>query len=340
MTSRRVFGSGLTAIVVSAFSIVTGVGCGGGGAASGTGGAGGSGNAGGTTGGTGVVYKACTAETVVGNFGVTLDEGMGTPYATFAGRVRDGVYPLTYWKTDSTVGKCKMVVRPTCTPTCATGTSCGVGSQCIAEPTSHSVGAVDVAGLSVAIAGLAPAGNQYNKDLSAGAYPPAAAGTLVTLHAAGGDYATFTLAAREVEPLEFAGTGITVNRNQALPFTWTAPASGAHGKILAVLNIAYHGGGKNRIECEVDDTGAAEIPAELINKLLDAGTAGFPTLALTRRSVDSTTLAPPGCIEFEVSAYRERQVTVCPQPGMCIISCGQEAPCPTGMACGNDKKCS
>jgi hypothetical protein len=132
-----------------------------------------------------------------------------------------------------------------------------------------------------------------------------------------------------IEPLQFAGTGLTLNRGQPLSFTWTAPAK-VTGKIQAALNIAYHGGGRYRIDCDFDDDGAGEIPAALIDKLLDQGTAGFPTLALTRRSVDSTMVASLGCVEFEVNAFRQREITVCPMPNQCIITCGPDKPCPTG----------
>lgn len=332
---------------LGAFVAVLGiVGCGGGGNGGGSGGKSGSGGSSGTgNSGGGLVYKPCSPETNVGGFSVLLVEAMeSTPaYATFSGRVRDGVNPLTYVKAEATDGSCRLTVKPTCTPACTSPQQCSVGDMCASEPMSHTVGAISVTGLSTAITGLmavSAQGNQYNKDLSAGAYPPAAAGAAVTLSAAGGDYTAFTLTARGIEPLEFAGTNLTVNRGQPLAFTWTPPAQGATGKIQATLNVAYHGGGKYRIDCEFDDDGTGEIPASLIDKLLDQGTAGFPTLALTRRSVDSTTLAPPGCIEFEVNAYRERQITVCPMPNKCIVSCGPDKPCPTGQSCGNDKKCS
>jgi len=336
-------------MIVAAVATVMGLssmGCGGGGNGGGSGGKGGGGTSGGTGNSSGgLVFKPCSAETNVGGFSVLLvDKSDTTPeYATFGGRVRDGVNPLDYLKVDTADGSCRLMVKPTCSPACTAPQLCGVGDKCVAEPVSHNVGAVDVTGLSTPITGLAAIsaqGNQYNKDLSAGAYPPAAAGGTVTLSAAGGDYTPFTLTARGIEPLVFPGTGITVNRGKPVAFTWTAPAGTPTGKIQATLNVAYHGGGKYRIDCDFDDDGSGEIPAALVDKLLDQGTAGFPTLALTRRSVDSTTLTPPGCIEFAVNAYRERQVTVCPMPDKCIVSCGPDKPCPTGQACGNDKKCS
>lgn len=346
MTNGSVAGRILLAAGI-AVVVATNVGCGGGGGG-GTGGHGGAGSgSGGSQGGTGnttggLVYKACTPETLVGGFSVLLvDRQESTPeYAAFAGRVRTGVDPLTYLKTDTANGSCRLTVKPMCSPACSAPQLCGVGDACAAEPTSVSLGAVGVTGLSMPITGLGPQNGQYNKDLSAGTYPPFSPGTPLTLSAEGGSYSPVMLTVSGIEPLEFPGTGITVNRGQPLAFTWTAPAK-VTGKILATLNIAYHGGGKYQIDCDFDDDGSGEIPAALIDKLLDQGTAGFPTLALTRRSVDSAMVASLGCVEFEANAYRIREVTVCPMPNKCIITCGADKPpCPTGQACGNDKKCS
>lgn len=319
-------------------------GCGGGGTSTGEGGAGGT-SAGGSGGGA-VVYRPCAAESRVGGFGVLLVENIdavGPPYAMLSGRVRDGVDPITYLEAKASAGDCKLVARPICAPACARPELCGVGARCVREPLSRSVGTVDVTGLSVAVAGVPAIASQYTKDLSEAPFPPAAPGAPVTLRTSGGDYAPVTLTARGIEPLDFPGAGIVVTRGASLAVAWTPPAAGATGKVDAILNIAYHGGGSAEIECVFDDDGAAEIPAALIDQLIDQGTAGFPILSLNRRSVDSVALAPldpPGCIEFAVSAYRERQITVCPQPGVCVISCGVGMPCPDGMACGNDKKCS
>jgi hypothetical protein len=332
-------------LIAAGISVVmaTNIGCGGGGGG-GTGGHGGSGGSAGGTGNTSgaLVFKPCTPEMRVGGFSILLvDKQESNPeYATFAGQVRDGVDPFTYLRTDTTNGSCRLTAKPTCSTACSPPQVCGVGDACAPEPTSVSVGAVDVTGLTIPITGLDLRNGLYNKDLSSGTYPPLSAGTPLTLSATGGAYSPLMLTISGIEPLEFAGTGITVNRGQALAFTWTAPAK-VTGKIQATLNIAYHGGGRYQIDCDFDDDGSGEIPAALIDKLLDQGTAGFPTLALTRRSVDSTTVASLGCVEFEVNAFRQREVTVCPMPNKCIITCGADKPpCPTGQACGNDKKCS
>ena len=111
IAGRILFATGIAA------AMATNVGCGGGGG----GGTGGHGGSGGNAGGTGntsgaLVFKPCTAETNVGGVGVFLVDKMeSTPeYATFGGKVRTAVDPLTYLKTDSASGSCRLTVKPTC----------------------------------------------------------------------------------------------------------------------------------------------------------------------------------------------------------------------------------
>ena len=137
-----------------------------------------------------------------------------------------------------------------------------------------------------------------------------------------------------------------VTRNKALNVTWTPPPSGGAARIFMSMDIAHHGGGAARIECDVPDTGSATIPAGLINQLLDRGSAGFPKLTLTRRTVDSVTIAP-GCVDFLVSSSVERPLT---GGGRGVVHLHQRrhgkslrrgdggtVPCPTGRPVGNSQ---
>jgi len=117
-----------------------------------------------------------------------------------------------------------------------------------------------------------------------------------------------------------------------------APAQPGGTRILASLDIAHHGGVAARIECDFADDGSAEIPATLIDQLIERGTAGYPELTLTRRTVDSTTIAP-GCVEFQVASVIAREVTLCLSAGNCIVSCVQGAACPSGEPCPANLKC-
>jgi hypothetical protein len=84
----------------------------------------------------------------------------------------------------------------------------------------------------------------------------------------------------------------------------------------------------------VEDDGELVIAADLVTQLVDRGVAGFPTVTVTRRSVDSTMIAP-GCVELEIGAQVIREVAI---PG--LSSCSNERPCPDGQTCQSDLTCS
>jgi hypothetical protein len=327
-------------IVLVAWSLV-GAGCGGGGGGptgGGGSGGGGSGNVGGSS--SSGLNRPCTDASRVGTFAVELLEEQTS--TSIAGGIRTGVLPANVWQQVATAGDCRLIVGPTlaCNPACTNPQICAGQNQCIDEPRYRGVGNVTVTGLGSAPVALTYVASNasYYADAATTAslpYPPAAAGASITLTAAGGDLPGFTLAGRGVQELQF-DTPPGVMRGQAPSITWVAPAQPGASHILASLDIAHHGGVAARIECDFADDGSAEIPATLIDQLIERGTAGFPELTLTRRTVDSTTIAP-GCVEFQVASVIARVVTLCLSPGNCIVSCSEDAECPTGQTCASRK---
>ncbi len=103
------------------------------------------------------------------------------------------------------------------------------------------------------------------------------------------------------------------------------------------VDIGHHGGIAARIDCHVGDTGSTRIPAALVNMLIGKGTAGFPSVSLTRRTIDSETLAT-GCVDLAVASSVERVVMVEGVTSCTNVGAGDE--CPTGQTCGADLKCS
>lgn len=313
---------------------IAGLGCSGGGSTSG-GSGGGSGNGG--------TLATCPASTRVGGFAVQLIAAAANrgAYTSFGGGVKDAVDPREARQEVAKDGACRLTaaVPLTCTPACTGVQICAGQNQCVNEPTYQDVGTVTLSGLPTAIT-VAPVANQYYKDLSAVAYPPFAPGAQISLMSAGGKYAAFSLSGAGIAPLEFAGTGLDVARNRALAMTWTPPpASAGAARIFARMDIAHHGGGSARIECDLPDTGSAAIPAGLINQLIDRGTAGFPTLSLTRVVAASTNIAP-GCVDLAIASPIERSLTV---EGVMSCNCtandpaspceADGIPCPVGKTC-------
>ena len=93
-------------------------------------------------------------------------------------------------------------------------------------------------------------------------------------------------------------------------------------------------------QCDLPDTGSGEFPAAIVHALIMNGTSGFPTISVTRRVADSTT-ADPGCVDFTVTAFIERPVTI---DGITSCNCNEPdcsepnrteppVPCPTGHTC-------
>jgi hypothetical protein len=301
---------------------------GGGGSGAGAGGAGGSGGGGST--GT-LAYKPCDPNNRAGLFSVSLVQSDDTPsFTAFQGGVKNGIDPTRAWDESAKEGDCRVLKGRmlVCSTPCAVGKVCAGSNMCVDEPTTQDTGTVTVTGLGATQTVSFIAGQGYYATLPAGtAFPPFAPDAQVLLKSTGGKYPALSLAGRGVEPLEFAGTGLLIARGKPLAVSWTAPKKAGSSRIHVSMDIAHHGGIASRLECDVADTGSTTVPATLINKLLDQGMAGFPSINLTRQTLDSTMLAP-GCVEFAVASARERSLDV---EG--VISCTGNPPCPDGEKC-------
>jgi hypothetical protein len=251
------------------------------------------------------------------------------------GEVLDGVPPADVWSELDARGECRLTVGPEqfCDPACGSSESCGPNG-CIATPRTHSVGAVRITGLTSELS-LAPSmSSRRYSPAAALAYPPYAEGAEIRLEAEGGESGPFALSGLGVPLLELDAGELVVERERPLSLRWTARPEIGPARVLVELDIAHHGGIAARIECDVEDDGALEIAAELVTQLVDRGVAGFPSITITRRSVDSTAFAP-GCLEFEVGSQVVREVAI---PG--LSSCSSEQPCPAGQVCQSDLTCS
>jgi len=285
-------------------------------------------------------YLPCSDDQRVGGFSLlTVGETMADPplaaHTEFNGAVLDAVQPNDVWEELDAAEGCRLVVAPSvfCDPGCASSETCA-SSGCVPTPRTHGVGTVTLTGLASELS-LMPSMSSRRYSLAAAlVYPPYAEGAQIQLQAEGGDYEPFTLHAVGVPLLELAAGEITVAREAPVMLRWTERSDIGPARVFVELDIAHHGGILARIECEVEDDGELVIPAELVTQLVDRGVAGFPTITVTRRSVDSTTIAP-GCVELEVGSQEIREVAI---PG--LSSCSNERPCPDGQTCQADLTCS
>jgi len=284
------------------------------------------------------------SDEVVGTFQVQVqpDQADSTTGMTkVVGQVSDGPSPANVvWTTTLEEGGCRLQTpkSPFCEGGCGASV-CVADGKCQAYPAGHSVGAVTLKGVKLTGGGSEIALKEIAKAYQppAGttlAYPPFALGDDVTVHAAGGDYASFDLATKGVDPLLLTSTDYQLEEDKALTLTWDAPADPKSARISVKVDISHHGGAKGKIECDVDDTGSLTISAAMMTELIGLGVAGYPSVVVTRQSVDSVKIAP-GLVQLEVSARIEQYLTV-----KGYTSCTVDADCPDGKTCqSTDSTC-
>ncbi len=278
---------------------------------------------------------ACAVEDKVGGFTVLV-----TDLATnISGAVRDGVRPGDIRTVVATDGACALTEprQLFCDPPCASGETCGGGGACVPTPRNQNVGTVTISGLDLASESDVtlephPVNASYNGPggLPRPAFSPQAQ---LSLSAAGGDHAGFSLRGVGFAPLTAPDAPVQMKSGEVLQLVWDAPAEAGATEIHIALDIATHGGTPGQIDCVVPDTGAFAIPEPLVTALLDRGFAGFPALSYTRFSVDATD-HDLGCIEFRVSSRFVAQLEI---EG--LISCSDDMPCPEGMTCQPGQFC-
>jgi hypothetical protein len=72
----------------------------------------------------------------------------------------------------------------------------------------------------------------------------------------------------------------------------------------------------------------------MVDRLLELGVAGFPTIILTRVASGSAVSGGPENVDFIVQQYVERAVEI---DG--LVSCNDSKLCPEGQTCQSDLTC-
>lgn len=308
-------------------------------AAAGSGGSssGGSNAAGTSSSGTGNVIPT-DPDQIVGTFAIQIkvDKSM----TAVVGQVGDGPVPSNLvWTEKSKEGDCRLKTpkSPFCEERCEGGV-CVADGKCQPYAKPHSVGAVTLTGVKVegggseialkeiAAAYQPPAGTVL-------AYPPFGAEDTIEVHAVGADYPAFDLSAAGVNPIDLATTDFALSPDKPLVLEWDAAPSGAASQMHVKIDLSHHGGVKGLIECDAPDTGSLTISQEMIAELIGLGVAGYPSVVLTRTSIDTVQL-DHGRVQLEVSALVERYLTT---PG--VVSCTTKEDCPDGQLCESDATC-
>lgn len=286
---------------------------------------------------------------LLGSFTVQLvaprleTDGTTTPgFTSVLGKVYDGVQPETViWETEASEAGCTLATPrvPFCSVGCGSTAACVADETCQPYPTSQSVGAATLAGVHTAADDttieLSAVANTYQPPAGVTlAYPGFAEGDAVTVAASGSAFTSaFTVGARGVSSLELVGSAaIALVAGQPLALAWTAPGAG-DSTVHVKLDISHHGGSKGKVECDVGDTGSLALPAAMVDRLLELGAAGFPTVIVTRSTVGHAAAAS-GHVDLVVSSQVEVPIGV---PG--IESCTDDTDCTAPETCQSDLTC-
>lgn len=275
---------------------------------------------------------------IVGTFAIQMkvDKSM----TSIVGQVADRPVPSNrVWTEQKKEGDCRLVtpMSPFCEQACGADV-CVADGTCQPFPTAHSVGAVTLKGVKLQGGGseiaLKEIASSYQPPAGTSpAYPAFGAGDTIEVHAAGADYAGFDLSARGVNPIELKTTDLDLSPDKPFTLEWDPAPSGAASRMQVKIDLSHHGGVKGLIECDAADRGSLTISKAMMAELIGLGVAGFPSVVLTRKSVDTVQLAH-GTVQLEVSALVERYLTT---PG--VVSCTTSDDCPDGKTCASDATC-
>lgn len=256
--------------------------------------------------------------------------GMRAARGIVSGKIYDGPIPNAVpLRVAMQIGTCQLLkpMLPLCTPACAQDRVCVAGNVCQAYPKAKDVGELMVLGLTVPVV-LPPVPPSFAYQSSDLPYPPCEDGVQVSLM-----LMNAVVVNRCFSPLTIDRNAVpVVRRGEPLRLVWNAPALPPQGSRIEInLDVAHHGGSKTgEILCDVADTGSFEVPAPLIDALINLGLAGAPSVMVSR--VAAAPLASHPNVRFVVSARVERPVDTG------VVTCfGNDAACPPEHVCDRQR---
>jgi hypothetical protein len=205
-------------------------------------------------------------------------------------------------------------------PACTGDEVCVATNVCQARPALVGVGDVSVDGVGTSSLKLAATNNNYQYPLDL-PYPGVTEGQRVTLTGTGGAFSVFTVSAKGVAPLVLSNASYLISKGQPLTLNWTPGATSVGAEVTVTLNLSKHGGSAGYMECKTTDSGSLTIAANVLQKLLDMGTAGFPELIVIRSTHGEATVNT-GKISLDVEAEAKPALNI---EGNC--SCFNDSDC-------------
>ncbi len=266
---------------------------------------------------------SCSLDQRLGGFSVAVNQ----LYSAVGGAVANGVLPAAVLTEVQREGGCVLWRRenPFCDPACDAGEACDVDGSCIPYPENQDLGRVRVAGLNEAVfmEAVQPGNSYYAPELPQPVVDP---DRLVELTTEGGAFSALTLHGVGAEPLVLEPAEWVIGAG-ALGLNWGAPSGLGRSEIFLRLTVDQHGLTPLSLECVLPDSGSTEIPASMIDPLLQAGVSGYPNALVSRRTMDRVALEE-GCVDFSVSFDVAPDVTV---EGH--VPCDSHDDCPFGTRC-------
>lgn len=277
---------------------------------------------------------------IIGSFAITLVAPTSSTdgFTSVLGRVYEAPMPdQLAWESAGSAQGCELriPVVPFCEPACDSSAVCTQAEGCVPYPKAQDLGTVTLAGLQEAAIEMQPVAATYQLPPQIELpHPPVAEGTRLRLQTGGGNYAPFAITAAAIAPLELAGPEIIpVTGSEPLLLTWQAPSNPKASRVQVKVDLSHHGGLKGVIECTVADDGEAEIEATLLERLVALGTAGFPTINVTRVASGGTKIDAGGVL-LSVLSRVERSLEIAG-----VVSCNDHDECSAGQVCAPDRTC-
>jgi Cys-rich repeat protein len=260
-----------------------------------------------------------------GTFTVAVDPD----YSSVYGSVNDGVVPLTVLQEVLAAGECRLMKQenPFCDPPCAAGDTCDLDQECVAYPQSVDLGTVTVVGLDVDVS-MAPLTPGYTYFEASLPHPPFQPGALVALAMDEGPLGPLSLHGVGFTPVEILDAEWVLTPGEPLTVTWSANTDAIQRSVVSLrLSIDQHGTSPVSVWCSFEDDAVAEIPASLVDGLLEAGITGFPSGELSRRTEDHRAVGQ-ACVDFTLASPRTAAVSVSGH-----TPCFSDEDCPAGQSC-------
>ncbi len=258
----------------------------------------------------------CDRATRLGGVSVKL----GSDRTVIAGNVSNGVLPTSVPKVETEGGGCELLVpRDLFCSTCATDEVCAGDDTCVPKPSKVSAGILSLEGLLVE-ADVSP--NSLTLDYSKtllDPYPAYDVGTTISFKAAGDVIPAFEAEVYRVPELVSDLSVVNVKHGEPTQLAWDSDtANPDQSSVFITFSVNVHGAVTGWIECTAPDTGAFEIPAEMVSALIDLGLSGFPRVDLERRS-SATVELEQGCIDVYAGSNLRPEIEV---DG--LVSCNED----------------